>query len=216
MAWGALSRQDAADIIKEVKRFLIFVLIAFTAVALGLVAHGRNAATVANVRAAGDRHEAPDFALKDAQGNVTRLSDYRGKVVLLDFWATWCGPCNIEIPWLEDFERTYKNRGFEVLGVSMDDDGWKVVRPFIAEKKINYRIMLGDDKTGDQYGGVEALPTSFLIDRNGRIAKTFVGLSDKEEFQNAIEKLLEAPVQRSAELFSLPLRADAPVRPNGS
>ena len=90
----------------------------------------------------------------------------------------------------------------------MDDDGWKAITPFAAEKKINYRVVLGNDKTGDQYGGIEALPTTFIIDRDGRIAKTFVGLSDKKEFQDAIESLLEAP-ERSAHLL-------LPVRPNGS
>jgi cytochrome c biogenesis protein CcmG/thiol:disulfide interchange protein DsbE len=139
------------------------------------------------------RKHAPDFALKDANGKLVHLADYRGKVVLLDFWATWCGPCVIEIPWFTEFQRKYKDRGFEVLGVSMDDDGWKVINPFVAKRKINYRVVLGDDKTGDQYGGLEALPTTFVIDRNGRIASVHVGLAGKKDFEDAIEKLLEAP-----------------------
>jgi peroxiredoxin len=190
-----------------VKRFLIFALIGFAAVALGSLAYNRNTSAHTAVKTQGSRNVAPDFELRDSSGKVVRLSDYRGRVVLLDFWATWCGPCNIEIPWFEDFERSYKNRGFEVLGVSMDDDGWKAITPFALEKKINYRVVLGNDKTGDQYGGIEALPTTFIIDRDGRIAKTFVGLSDKKEFQDAIENLLEAPA-RSA-------RLDV-VRPDGS
>lgn len=144
-----------------------------------------------------DRKKAPDFALKDASGKIVHLSDYKGKVVLLDFWATWCGPCNIEIPWFEDFQRKYKDRGFEVLGVSMDDEGWKVVTPFIAEKQINYRTLQGDDMTADQYGGLEALPTTFVIDRNGRIASVHVGLSGKKEFEDAIEKLLDSSAARA-------------------
>jgi cytochrome c biogenesis protein CcmG/thiol:disulfide interchange protein DsbE len=110
--------------------------------------------------------------------------------VLLDFWATWCGPCGIEIPWFTDFQRKYKDRGFTVLGVSMDDGGWKDVKPFVAEKKINYQVVLGDDKTSDQYGSVEALPTTFMIDRDGRIASIHVGLVDRKEFDDAIQKLL--------------------------
>jgi peroxiredoxin len=136
------------------------------------------------------RKVAPEFTLKDATGKVVHLADYKGKVVLLDFWATWCGPCNIEIPWFTEFERRYKVRGFEVLGVSMDDDGWKAIGPFAARKAINYRILLGDDKTGDLYGGIEALPTAFIIDRQGRIASVHVGLAARKEFQDAIEELL--------------------------
>src|SRR5277367_1178995 len=86
------------------------------------------------------RKVAPEFTLKDANGKVVHLADYKGKVVLLDFWATWCGPCNVEIPWFTEFERKYKDRGFEVLGVSMDDDGWKAINPFVKRRKINYRI----------------------------------------------------------------------------
>ena len=145
------------------------------------------------VKADSQRKHAPDFALKDATGKLVHLADYRGKVVVLDFWATWCGPCVIEIPWFTEFQRKYKDRGFEVLGVSMDDDGWKAITPFVERKKINYRIVLGDDKTGDLYGGLEALPTTFVIDRYGRIASVHVGLTDKKDFENAIEKLLEAP-----------------------
>lgn len=139
----------------------------------------------------------PILNWKDASGKIVKLSDFRGKVVLLDFWATWCGPCAIEIPWFVDFQRRFKDRGFEVLGVSMDDDGWKAISPYITEKKINYRIVLGDDKTGDQYGGVEALPTTFVIDREGRIASAHVGLTGRKDFEDAIEKLLEAPVGKA-------------------
>src|SRR5213083_764034 len=85
------------------------------------------------------RKDAPDFALKDANGATVHLSDYKGKVVLLDFWATWCGPCKVEIPWFKDFERENKDKGFAVLGVSMDQDGWDVVKPFAHQLDINYR-----------------------------------------------------------------------------
>ena len=146
-----------------------------------------------------DRKKAPDFDLKEASGKVVHLSDFKGKVVLLDFWATWCGPCNIEIPWFTDFERRYKDRGFEVLGISMDDDGWKAINPFVAEKKINYRILLGNDQTADLYGSVEALPTTFVIDRDGRIASVHVGLSGRKEFEDAIEKLLDTPAPGNIE-----------------
>jgi cytochrome c biogenesis protein CcmG/thiol:disulfide interchange protein DsbE len=142
-----------------------------------------------------ERHAAPDFALKDADGKTVHLSDYKGKVVLLDFWATYCGPCRIEIPWFMDFERKHKSQGFSVLGVSMDDDGWDAVKPFITELAINYRVMVGDDSTAEMYGGIEALPTTFLIDRDGKIAAVHVGLTSKSEMENGIEQLLQTPAR---------------------
>ncbi len=173
------------------RSYLRLAGIAAVAVILGVIAYLPRKTDHSSLKDESKRQVAPDFALKDAHGNVVHLADYRGKVVLLDFWATWCGPCGEEIPWLTDFQRKYKDRGFEVLGISMDDDGWKEINPFVALKKINYRIVLGDDKTGDLYGGIEALPTTFVIDRNGRVASHFVGLAARKDFQNAIETLLE-------------------------
>jgi|SRR5579884_3209408 len=140
-----------------------------------------------------DRKTAPDFTLKDANGTSVKLSDYRGKVVLLDFWATWCGPCKIEIPWFMEFEREYKHRGFAVLGVSMDEGGWETVKPYIEERKMNYRVLMGTEAVGDEYGGVDALPTTLLIDRDGRIATVHKGLeTGKDGFKHEIERLLNA------------------------
>src|ERR1051326_1918446 len=84
---------------------------------------------------------APDFNLNDVSGDPVRLSSFRGKPVLLNFWATWCAPCKVEIPWFMEFQRTYADRGLVVLGVALDEDGWKSVKPFIDSKGINYRIM---------------------------------------------------------------------------
>src|ERR1035437_1231416 len=151
---------------------------------------GPRSAKSAAVKPDKDRHQAPDFALKDVNGKTVHLSDYRGKVVILDFWATWCGPCKIEIPWFMDLERRNKDKGFAVLGVSMDDEGWEVVKPFLSHLGVNYRVVIGNDETSQLYGGVDALPTTFLIDRGGKIAAVHVGLADRRDFEDGIEQLL--------------------------
>jgi peroxiredoxin len=146
----------------------------------------------ANVKPIESRQTAPEFALKDVNGATVRLSDFRGKVVLLNFWATWCGPCKFEIPWFIEFEQANKDRGFAVIGVSMDEEGWAVVKPFLAEWNVNYRTLLGNDIISQLYGGVDALPTSFLIDRDGKVASVHQGLISKSTYQNEIQELLSA------------------------
>ena len=136
------------------------------------------------------RKQAPGFDLKDSTGKAVKLADYKGKVVLLNFWATWCGPCKVEIPWFIDFETRYKDQGFAVLGVAMDDEGWSIVKPYIDQKKINYRILMGTDPVAQLYGGVESLPTTFVLDRDGRIAGVHIGLVSKSEYENDIKQLL--------------------------
>jgi peroxiredoxin len=165
-----------------------------TALLMGCMTVGcSNAPTsvsAASVKAAKDRRVAPDFTLKDADGKNVRLSDYKGKVVLLDFWATWCGPCKIEIPWFIELQRNNRDRGFEVLGIAMDDEGWEIVKPFAARMQMNYRLVMGSEGVSQLYGGIEALPTTFMIDREGKIAAVHVGLTSKKDFVNGIEELL--------------------------
>lgn len=146
-----------------------------------------------NLTSTKDRKTAPGFVLKDAGGAAVNLADYKGNVVLLNFWATWCGPCKIEIPWFIDFQQQYKDRGFTVLGLSLDDDGWKSVTPYVAEHKINYPVVMGNDQVSQLYGGIDSLPTTFIIDRAGRVAASHFGLVDRSEYLNEIVKLLEDP-----------------------
>lgn len=190
--------------------FRVFAIFVAALVAVSLFQGCSSAPSVkaAGVKPDGERHTAPDFALKDANGKVVHLSDYKGKVVLLDFWATWCGPCKLEIPWFVDLQRKNKDRGLEVLGVSMDDDGWESVKPFLSELGVNYRVVMGNDATAQAYGGVDALPTTFLIDRAGKIAAVHVGLASRKEFVDGVEQLLQAPgAPNSAALPDMALRA---------
>ena len=146
----------------------------------------------AEVKQEKERKLAPDFTLTDINGKAVKLSDFKGKVVLLNFWATWCGPCKVEIPWFIEFQQTYKDKDLVVMGVSFDEDGWKSVKPYVEEKKMNYRVMIGDDAIAKAYGGVESLPTTLMIDKQGRVAQTHVGLVSKSNYKNEIEALLAA------------------------
>jgi cytochrome c biogenesis protein CcmG/thiol:disulfide interchange protein DsbE len=173
----------------------LFIVLAAALVAACLLAvfspGSRTVKSAPPVKPVADRKPAPEFTLKDADGKTVHLEEYKGKVVLLDFFATWCGPCKIEIPWFMEMERRNKDKGFSVLGVSMDDEGWEVVKPFLAGLGVNYRVVIGNDATAQIYGGVDALPTTFLIDRNGRIAAIHIGLASKKVFEDGIEQLLQ-------------------------
>ncbi len=139
-----------------------------------------------------ERKVAPPFALKDAAGNIVKLADYKGKVVLLNFWATWCGPCKLEIPWFIEMETRLKPKGFSVVGVSMDEEGWDLVKPHVAKLKMNYKVVLGNEEVAQAYGGVDSLPTSFILDRAGRIASVHTGLVSKSVYEEDIQELLKA------------------------
>ena len=147
-------------------------------------------ATKAALQGADVRKPAADFGLQDADGKTVQLEDYRGKVLVLDFWATWCTGCKKEIPWFEGFQKSYGDKGFSVVGVSMDEDGWKVLKPFLEEHKPAYRMVLGDEAMGKRYG-INGLPDTFLIDRHGRVAAAYrEGLVDREDIESNIRALL--------------------------
>jgi peroxiredoxin len=173
--------------VRSIRRWTLF------AAAVAILASCSYIPDNVRLKSENERKATPDFALKDSTGALVKLSDYKGKVVLLNFWATWCGPCKIEIPWFMDFQKTYKDRDFAVIGVSLDEDGWDAVKPYVEEKKINYRVVIGNDQVSQLFGSIESLPTTLIIDREGRIASMHIGLVAKNTYQKEIEHLLGAP-----------------------
>ena len=137
---------------------------------------------------------APDFSLKTVDGKKISLSDYKGKAVLINFWATWCAPCKIEMPWLVALRTQYAGQGFEILGVSEDDADTpraKLVK-FGQEQGLTYPLLVGDDAISRKYGGVEFLPTSYFVGRDGKIVAETAGLVSKSEVEASIKKALAA------------------------
>ncbi len=146
----------------------------------------------------------PDFTLKDLSDRDESLGQYNGKVVLVNFWATWCGPCKIEIPWLMDLQEKYKQQGFTVLGVAMDEEGKSAVVPFVQNERfklgtrfepINYPILIGNDDAAEKFGGLLGLPTTILISQDRRQVKRIDGLLSYNQLDNAIKSLLETDVR---------------------
>jgi peroxiredoxin len=132
-----------------------------------------------------------NFTLKDVQGKNIRLADYKGKVILLDFWATWCGPCKIEIPWFIEFQKTYGPQGLQVIGVSVDDTVEKL-RPYVKEHNMNYPVLQGlhHDDIQDAYGPLWGIPVTSIISRDGKICAKHSGISSRENFEKEIKSLL--------------------------
>ena len=133
---------------------------------------------------------APAFELANLEGKKVRLADFKGKVVLVNFWATWCGPCLLEIPWFIEFQKQYGPQGLEIVGISMDEEGPAVVKPFVAKHQMNYTVVMGTDQTPTQFGGLPGYPVSFLIDRDGKYYSKHLGLVTKDNVESEIQALL--------------------------
>jgi thiol-disulfide isomerase/thioredoxin len=134
---------------------------------------------------------APAFELKSIpEGKSTPLASFRGKAVLLNFWATWCGPCKIEMPWLVDLQKKYGPQGLQIVGVAMDDTSDKEIADFTHKMGVNYVVLKGTEKVGDLYGGVEGLPTTYYLDRSGKVVDKTLGLASESVIEDAIKKSL--------------------------
>jgi thiol-disulfide isomerase/thioredoxin len=141
----------------------------------------------------------PELTLKDLAGNDVALSEYKGKVVLVNFWATWCEPCRIEIPWLIEMQQKYGPKGFVILGIALDEEGKSVVAPFVTKERFDvndqklpmgYKILIGNDDAADKFGGLFGYPTSILISRDGKQIKRVTGIISEDEMSKAIESQL--------------------------
>src|SRR5437660_12844826 len=133
---------------------------------------------------------APDFSLESLDGKNMRLSDLRGKAVLLNFWATWCGPCKIEMPWFVDLQNQYGSQGLQIVGVAMDDASKEDIAKFAKDMGVNYPILIGKESVGDAYGSVQFLPTTYFIGRDGKVVGHEFGLKSRSEFEDNIKKAL--------------------------
>jgi thiol-disulfide isomerase/thioredoxin len=147
------------------------------------------------VQSAGDPPKgsmAPAFELKSIpEGKNISLASLRGKAVLLNFWATWCGPCKIEMPWLVDLQKKYGPEGLQIVGVAMDDTDDKDIADFAHKMGVNYMVLKGSEKVGDLYGGVDRLPLTYFVDRSGKVVDEIVGLHSASDIEESVKKTLE-------------------------
>jgi thiol-disulfide isomerase/thioredoxin len=156
---------------------------------------GNAQSSPAPVQGAGDPPKgsmAPTFELKSIpDGKSVPLASLRGKAVLLNFWATWCGPCKIEMPWLVDLQKKYGPQGLQIVGVAMDDAEDKEIADFARKMGVNYLVLKGSEKVGDLYGGIDRLPLTYYIDRSGKVVDETVGLASESVFEDAIKRALD-------------------------
>ncbi len=138
-------------------------------------------------------YPAPDFTLRDLRGEPVRLSDFKGKAVVLNFWATWCAPCRVEIPWFVEWEKEYGARGLVVIGVDMDEGGAAAIEPFVRKEGMDYPVLVDDGRASAAYGAGEVLPTTYYIGRDGRVVAYVRGLASKGEVERDIEEILARP-----------------------
>jgi peroxiredoxin len=181
---------------KPVVTFVV-AMVVMVMVLFGIERAGRSAGHLGATRADVEDKVAPDFTLQSIDGKTVRLSDFRGKAVLLNFWATYCAPCRIEMPWFVELQKQYAAEGLQVVGVAMDDARPDDIEKFANELGVNYPILVGQETVGNAYGGVQFLPSTFYIGRDGKVVDKVFGLKTKNEIEENIKKTLAHPVTSS-------------------
>ena len=181
---------------KPVVTFVV-AMVVMVMVLFGVERAGRSAGHLGAPRPDVEDKVAPDFALQSIDGKTVRLSDFRGKAVLLNFWATYCAPCRIEMPWFVELQDRYAAEGLQVVGVAMDDAIPDDIEKFASELGVNYPILVGEETVGNAYGGVQFLPSTFYIGRDGKVVGKVFGLKTKNEIEENVKKTLAHPVTSS-------------------
>jgi thiol-disulfide isomerase/thioredoxin len=193
-----------------VKRSLVFILVIIVAITVALFVgksftKGSKGASgvIASVLKPQDDgpangSPAPDFTLKTLDGKEVSLSSMKGKAVMVNFWATWCEPCKIEMPWMVELQDKYRKDGFEIIGVAMDDSDNKEIAAFAKKMNVNYTILKGSEKVADLYGGLDGLPTNFFLDRNGKVIDSFKGLRSESVIVDDIKKALASETKNAS------------------
>jgi thiol-disulfide isomerase/thioredoxin len=166
-------RQEERKLMKNV--FIVFVMLAAVGSFTGAVSQQKKAA---------------NFSLKSENGTSYELSKFKGKVVVVNFWATWCGPCRKEIPDFIEAYKKYNSKGLEIIGISLDQDGWTKVTPYVKQSKINYPIVLGDEQIVEKYGGFNAIPTTFIVNKKGEIVDQVTGTMSLKQLEAKLKPLL--------------------------
>ena len=171
------------------KHFQIFVLILIFITPLFACNSQKEEKTNDSSQESKVKFEAPDFSLKDVAGNSFKLSDYAGKVKIIDFWATWCPPCRMEIPDFQSLHEKYSAGDFVMIGISLDDNS-EIVKNFIDQYKVTYPIVMGNEDVANSYGGIRGIPTTFVVDKEGKVYKKYIGYTEGKVFEEDITALL--------------------------
>jgi peroxiredoxin len=179
--------------VKQKPPTYVWMMLAAVVVVAGYLVFGRGESQASNairpsLPASAMAGMAPSFTLTNLDGKAVSLADFRGKVVVLDFWATWCPPCKREIPDFVDLQKTYGSRGVQIIGIALDEP--EKVRAFARQNGMKYPVLLGSDEIALRYGGIEGIPTTFILDKSGKIVNRFEGFRPRQVFETAITQLL--------------------------